>query len=171
MEIPTLFYVKSSIDHCHLEGAPWHSLWMSFIDSLMLKPRFVFHSPLWCCKGWIASQTILLVSEALCYSRRPLLEISQDGNEKTITARSICLWFLHPTLWGPSSPRPALGTRSRRWYSCCFFLISVSDTPGLLWTDVSLSKATLAAEMISTSLPSAGLKGQGGWLLFSPSDE
>jgi hypothetical protein len=36
--------------------------------------------------------------------------------------------------------------------------ISVSDTPCFLpWTDVSLSKAALAAEMISKSLPSAGL--------------
>ena len=36
-------------------------------------------------------------------------------------------------------------------------LILVSNTPCLSWTDVSLSKAAPAAEMISTSLPSAGL--------------
>lgn len=35
-------------------------------------------------------------------------------------------------------------------------LISVSDTPCLPWTAVSLSKAAPAAEMTSKSLPSAG---------------
>lgn len=43
------------------------------------------------------------------------------------------------------------------------YFISVTDTPRfacLPWTDVSLSKAALAAEMISKSLPSAGLGGK-----------
>lgn len=35
-------------------------------------------------------------------------------------------------------------------------LISVSDISCLPWTDVSLSKAALAAEVISKSVPSAG---------------
>ena len=90
---------------------------------------------------FIARQTVLLVPGALYYSPRPLLEMSQDGNEKTITASSICLWFLHPKLPGVPGTillKAILGTRLRRWCSCWFLFQSVilpASSPGqmFLW--------------------------------------
>ena len=59
-----------------------------------------------------------------------------------------------------SRDHPPQGNLGDQIEKVMFLLIFISfgDTPCFLpWTDVSLSKAALAAEMISKSLPSAGL--------------
>lgn len=109
--------------------------------SLKLELRNLFFIHLYSAmKLGTANQTVILTSGPLCFPPRPLLEISQGGNEKTVTTKSICLWSLYPELQGvPGTilPKVPSETRSRRWCSYCvlFQLVILLAFPGqmFLW--------------------------------------
>lgn len=63
-------------------------------------------------KAGVESRTLLQAPGASCDFPQTLLEISQDGNERTFTRRSVCLGFLYPKLEGvreKSFPRHSPG--------------------------------------------------------------
>lgn len=134
-----------------------------------------FHSPLRCCEsrnrrsGHVTSARGIVLFSQTFAGKFPKMVM-----RKQLQQDLFCLWFLHPTRQGVRGPffsRRSPGTEREGDVPADF--ISVTDTPGLAcfpWTDVSLSKAALAAEMISKSFPLAGTKQQGGRLPFSPFD-